>query len=135
MYSISFLRMAGRTHKHLANVHLALEVFLFVSAAMLVIAFVAIWAVEETDGKHAIQHVGENGDSGGSARQAYIVEHAAYIAHLLFYMIFFLFHSPDPLKPPHVSGVYEGEAYAQDCGGMAMRPLLHAGVTVVHTAM
>lgn len=129
LYSIAFLRLAGLTHKHLANVHLGLEIFLFVSAVALVIAFVAIWVMEETSGKHS--HA-----TSDNTQHAYIVEHAAYIAQLLFYMIFFLFHSPDPLKPPYVSGVYDGEvAYAQDHGGVAMRPLLHTGVTIVHAAM
>jgi hypothetical protein len=122
------------SHQHLANVHLGLEIFLFVSTVVLVIAFVAIWVMEETSGKHSLQHVG-NDTSSDNTQQAYIVEHAAYIVQLLFYMIFFLFHSPDPLKLPHVSGAYEGEAYAQDHGGVAMRPLLHAGVTIVHAAM
>ena len=122
------------SHQHLANVHLGLEIFLFVSAVALVLAFVTIWVIEETGGKHSLQHVG-NDTSSDNTQQAYIVEHAAYIAQLLFYMIFFLFHSPDPLKLPHVSGVYDGEAYAQDHGGVAMRPLLHAGVTIVHAAM
>ncbi len=135
LYSIAFLRLAGLTHKHLANVHLGLEIFLFVSAVALVIAFVAIWVMEETSGKHSTQHMIHD-TSSDNTQHAYIVEHAAYIAQLLFYMIFFLFHSPDPLKPPYVSGVFDGEvAYAQDHGGVAMRPLLHAGVTIVHAAM
>lgn len=135
LYSISFLRLAGMSHQHLANVHLGLEIFLFVSAVALVLAFVTIWVIEETGGKHSLQHVGNDDASSDNTQQAYIVEHAAYIAQLLFYMIFFLFHSPDPLKLPHVSGVYDGEAYAQDHGGVAMRPLLHTGVTIVHAAM
>jgi hypothetical protein len=118
-YSIAFIILAGMTHKHLAQVHQGLGIFLFVSSGLLLLAFVGLWVWEENDGRH-LKHAGESDDS---FQTAYILEHCAYIVHLLFYMTFFLFHTPDPLKQPQLYGEFEGEQ-ALDSQGVALRPLL-----------
>ncbi len=114
------LRLAGGREKHLAKIHLAMEVGLFVSTVGLVLAFVTVWIIEETHGGHHIQHVGEGEDGPQSA---YIVEHAAYMVFLLFYATFFVFHTPDPLEPPGLREAYV-EEHATDPEGTSMKPLL-----------
>lgn len=123
-YSIALLRLAGTTHKHLDQIHLALEVFLLASSALLLLAFVALWVMEEDSGKH--QHPVEGDDK----QSAYIVEHTAYMTHLLFYGTFFSFHTPDPLKPPRVYGTFEDER-GQDPSGIAMMPLLRLDASLM----
>lgn len=123
-YSISLLRLAGGREKHLAKVHLAMEICLFVSTVALVLAFVILWAIEETNGQH-LQHVGENNSGDGdNVQNAYIVEHTAYIVFLLFYATFFLFHTPDPMEPPGLREAYV-EEHAMDPESVCMRPLMH----------
>lgn len=122
-YSIGLLRLAGGREKHLAKVHLGMEVGLFVSSVGLVLAFVAIWAIEETGGKH-LRHAGETEPVEESPQTAYIVEHAAYVVFLLFYATFFVFHTPDPLEPPGLREAYI-EAHVMDPDGVSMKPLLH----------
>lgn len=93
MYSIAFLQLAGRTHEHLRKLHQALRWFLLLTTIILVGTFVILWAIEENDGRH--------GRDGGP-RNAYIVEHVAYITQILFYATFILYHTPNPDKSPHV---------------------------------
>lgn len=100
MYSMAFLELVGRTHEHLRQLHQALRWFLLLSTTVLVIAFVILWAIEENNGQHA---------SGGGQRNAYIVEHVAYITHIMFYATFFLYHTPDPNKACHVTSAYDEE--------------------------
>jgi hypothetical protein len=119
-YSIEFLRVARRdkradTTEH-AMVRDVLEWCLLGATVVLVIAFVTLWAQEETTGMHGTDHV----------QNAYIVEHAAYLAHLLFYAVFFYYHTLDPDKPVTCKGFeYERE---EDRGAdgvpMVCRPLL-----------
>jgi hypothetical protein len=116
MYSIALLRLAGMTHGHLEQIHTALEAFLLASSALLLLAFIGLWITEETSGKH-------DGE-GDNTQSAYIVEHMAYMTHLLFYGTFFSFHTPDPLKSPQIYGTFEDEK-GKDPSGVAMRPLLH----------
>jgi hypothetical protein len=120
LYSFSLLRLAGQREKKLEKVHLALEIFLFVSAAALVFSFGFVWAMEETRGDH-VAHMGEQEEE--PRQTAYILEHLAYLAFLLFYSTFFLFHTPDPLEPPALREIYT-EEYAMDPEGVAMKPLL-----------
>lgn len=117
-YSVAILRLAGTTHKHLEQIHQALEVFLLASSALLLLAFVWLWVMEETSGKH-----NKTAIEGDDTQSAYIVEHMAYMTHLLFYGTFFSFHTPDPLKPPMIYGTFEDER-GLDPSGIAMMPLL-----------
>lgn len=106
LYSMVFIRLGAMSHKHLRLLHQWLMVFLLVATTALVVSFVAVWAIEERDGQHAR-------DSNGyiaPSRKAYIVEHAAYVAHLLFYLGFFVFHSPNPNIPTYINSNYDDEA-------------------------
>jgi heme/copper-type cytochrome/quinol oxidase subunit 2 len=85
VYSCVFLVLGSSSHKHLHALHQWLMIFLLVTTGVLVVSFVAIWAVEENTGQHA---------SNSTERKAYIVEHAAYISHILLYLGFFSFHKP-----------------------------------------
>lgn len=91
LYSLAILSLARHTHEHLHAVHNALLAFLLVTTCILVVAFAITWQDEENRGLHT---------SNGGSPNAYIVEHVAYITHVLFYGAFFLFHSPDPYKQP-----------------------------------
>lgn len=122
LYSISFVLLAGRTHQHLRAVHNALLAFLLLSTCALALAFILLWRDEEAKGQHSA--------SGGS-QNAYIVEHVAYITHVLFYATFFLYHSPDINKSPHVFSTYEqnelipelpGEEYDGESGAHPLLP-------------
>ncbi len=117
IYSISLLRLAGETEKSQAQIHLVMEIGLFLSSVALVLAFVTVWAIEENNGDHGL-HAGERRES------AYIVEHAAYVVFLLFYATFFVFHTPDPLEPPGLREVYV-EEHIMDPECVSMRPLMH----------
>ncbi len=116
------LRLAGEREKHLAKIHLGMEVCLFLSTVGLVLAFVTLWAIEETHGQH-LRHVGESGAEDENTQSAYIVEHAAYVVFILFYATFFVFHTPDPLEPPGLREAYV-EEHAMDPEGTSMKPLL-----------
>lgn len=89
-YSIAFLRAARKDERAEAHawVRDGLEWCLLGAVVALVVAFVTLWAQEETQGLHGTDRV----------QNAYIVEHAAYLAHLLFYAVFFYYHTPDPDK-------------------------------------
>ena len=119
LYSLALLRLAGIFEKQLAFLRWCMEIFLMVSTAALMLAFVIIWAMEESDGRH-VKHMGE---LEGSGRTAYIVEHAAYMSHLVFYVTFFLFHTPNPLEPPGLAAAYN-EEYTSEPRATTMRPLL-----------
>jgi hypothetical protein len=93
LYSVAILFLARHTHVHLRDVHNALLAFLLVTTCALVVAFAITWHDEENRGVHT--------PNGGSPN-AYIIEHVAYITHVLFFGVFFLFHSPDPYKEPRV---------------------------------
>jgi hypothetical protein len=129
MYSIAFLWLAGQTHKHLWKIHQGLGIFLFVSTVGQVFAFVVLWIMEEASGKH-MAHIGDTDGAEDNTQKAYIVEHTAYMTHLLFYATFILFHSPDPLKVPNIHGEFEGESMS-DPKGVAMKPLLHPVISVL----
>jgi heme/copper-type cytochrome/quinol oxidase subunit 2 len=101
----------------MAQIHLAMEIGLFLSTVVLVLAFVTTWAIEENNG----QHLSHNEDS---QLNAYIVEHAAYIVFLLFYATFFVFHTPDPREPPGLREAYV-EEHTMDPECVSMRPLMH----------
>ena len=121
VYCISLLRLAGEREKSLAQIHLAMEIGLFLSTVVLVLAFVTTWAIEENNGQH-LSHVGENEED--NQLNAYIVEHAAYIVFLLFYSTFFVFHTPDPREPPGLREAYV-EEHTMDPECVSMRPLMH----------
>ena len=97
MYSLAFLELVGRTHEHLRQLHQALRWFLLISTVILVITFVTLWVIEENNHQHT--------------RNAYIVEHLAYITHIMFYATFFLYHTPDPNKLVRVTSTYEEEEH------------------------
>lgn len=118
-YSISLLKLAAIREKKFAHIRLAMEIFLFLSSAALVIAFVTLWMLEETSGKHT------DGDGYDNTEKAYIVEHAAYMTFLLFYATFFLFHTPDPDKSPALQEIFQEEAYNRAESSVALKPLLH----------
>jgi hypothetical protein len=118
VYSCIFLVLGSSSHRHLHTLHLWLMIFLLVTTGGLVLSFVALWAIEENTGQHAITTV---------ERKAYLVEHAAYMAHLLFYLGFISFHSPgldsDSLK---ACVYYEAEMMARgDEAAAVCQPLVH----------
>lgn len=123
-YSIAFLRAARKDERAEAWVRDGLEWCLLGAVVALVVAFVGLWAQEESQGLHGTDRV----------QNAYIVEHAAYVAHLLFYAVFFYYHTPDPDKPVKCTGKdgggnneYEREHdRGEDGSGVPMvcRPLL-----------
>ena len=115
MYSLAFLRLAGKTHEHLRWVHQALRWFLLLSSMALVATFVILWAIEETKRVHT-------GDAG--VRNAYIVEHVAYITQILFYATFILYHTPNPEKPIHVVWPYDSEELPPQMQGDDTVPLV-----------
>jgi hypothetical protein len=106
VYSSVFIRLGWISHWHLRNLHQALMVFLIVSTAVLVVAFVSLWTMEQNQGGR-----------GNVPLRAYIVEHAAYITHILFYLGFFSFHSPNPDLSPHVCAEYGAEMLVLDESG------------------
>ena len=115
VYSMAFLRLAGKTHEHLRRVHQALGWFLLLTTLALVTTFVILWAVEENNGQHA---------GRGGKRNAYIIEHVAYITQVLFYATFILYHTPNPDRPAHISGAYDEEILLHDESGTTV-PLVH----------
>ena len=120
VYSLVFVRLAATTEERLEMVHAIMEAFLLMSVAALVVSFVSLWAEEERDGKH------DRGSGNSQVQNAYIVEHVAYIVHVLFYACFFLYHTQDIETIP---GGHVGEGYEEtdaDVEGMPMvcRPLI-----------
>ncbi len=114
LYSIAFIRISALFEKHRRDLQIYLEMFLIVSTVALVVAFVALWFEEE----QAIQ------DRDGYTRSAYIVEHVAYLVHLVFYGVFFTFNSPDPNKPKP-AGEYGAMDYCYyEDEASACRPLI-----------
>lgn len=122
LYSVAFIRISALFEKHLRHLQIGLELFLLVSTVVLVIAFVALWFGEEReirDGKGTEEFT----------RTAYIVEHAAYIAHLVFYGVFFAYNSPDLFKekPERGYGIMD-YIYDTDGGVETCKPLIQMRV-------
>ena len=114
-YSIAFLRAARKDERAEAWVRDGLEWCLLGAVVVLVVAFVGLWAQEESQGLHGTDRV----------QNAYIVEHAAYVAHLLFYAVFFYYHTPDPDKSVKFSSSAEYHHEEHEDGvAMVCRPLL-----------
>lgn len=119
LYSIAFIRISALFEKHLRHLQVGLELFMLISTLVLVIAFVALWFREEKEIHEA------KGVEREITRTAYAVEHAAYIAHLVFYGIFFTYNSPDPFKEKPERGYglmdypYDADDAADTC-----KPLL-----------
>ncbi len=114
VYSVAFIRLAATNpYDGHESVRTVLEAFLLCSGGVLVITFMALWMEEEDSGMH----------SGHDTRtqHAYIVEHMAYLVHLLFYTVFFLYHSPDPCKNTNNDSDRE---YDRDDVPMVCRPLI-----------
>lgn len=110
LYSIALVRLAATNPNdkaELERVRTVLESFLILAVVVLVIAFVALWMEEQDAAEAHDAHV----------RQAYIVEHCAYLAHLVFYIVFFLYHSPDPTRSPKA---YHHSQYYFEESGMEM---------------
>jgi hypothetical protein len=57
-------------------------------------------------------------------RNAYIVEHVAYITQILFYATFILYHTPNPEKPVHVVWPYDSEEQPPQTQGDDTVPLV-----------
>lgn len=131
LYSSVFIRLAWISHWHLRNLHQALMIFLLSSTVVLVISFVSIWADEQEKGEHE----GTVDGGGYPGLKAYIVEHAAYITHLLFYLGFFSFHSPNPNFSPLLCSEYEAEMSLTDEPGVdasACQPLIRLPTIAEH---
>ncbi len=120
VYSLAFVRLAATTEERLEMVHAVMEAFLLLSVAALVVSFVSLWAEEERDGKHS------GGLNSRQVQNAYIVEHTAYIVHLVFYASFFLYHTPDIEKIPgrHVGEGYEDPDAELEGMPMVCHPLI-----------
>lgn len=122
-YSLAFVRLAATSKDDREVLHALMEALLLLGVVLLVIAFVGLWFEEEKNGWHT-------SDAGKGRQTAYIIEHAAYMGHLLFYALFFLYHSPNWDKSVDRSVV--GEAYydhqdhheARDGTPMVCRPLI-----------
>ena len=113
VYSVAFIRLAATNpYDGQETVRTVLEAFLLCSGCVLVIAFMALWMEEEDSGMH--------GGHDTRTQHAYIVEHMAYLVHLLFTTVFFLYHSPDPSKGMHDDNCEE----YQDEVPMVCRPLI-----------
>lgn len=123
-YSLAFLRLAAISRDDREFLHVIMELILLMGVVLLVIAFVGLWFEEEKRGWHS-------DPSGKGQLTAYVIEHAAYMGHLLFYALFFLYHSPDWGKS--VDGATVGEAYydyqdrheARDGTPMVCHPLIY----------
>lgn len=116
IYSLAFLRLAGKTHEHLRGVHQALRWFLLLTTLALAGTFVILWIVEENSGQHA---------KPGGTRNAYIVEHVAYITQILFYATFILYHTPNPDKPAKVISTSDREMLPMHDQDDPSAPLVH----------
>ena len=115
LYGVALLRVGETTHAHLAPLHAILEYALFFSCVAFVGSFVVLWVMEENAGKH--------GRSPGDPTQtAYILEHAAYLAQVVFYAMFFLFHSPDPCRDSPRK-IYDDEQNRNECMGIELGTL------------
>jgi hypothetical protein len=93
--------------------------FLLITTLILVTVFVILWAIEDANGFHS---------SAGGNRNAYIVEHVAYVTHILFFATFVLYHSPNPEKHAHLSHVHEKEQLMhppQDGTAVPMVQIVH----------
>jgi len=107
VYSLALLFLCEESHPHLAQLHFWLEILLFGATTMLVFAFGVVWFAEEQAQKH-VKKLDSNGRAYENPDQtAYIVEHFAYIAFILFYACFFLFHTPDWEQKPFVDSEVE----------------------------
>lgn len=91
-YSLALVRLARTSKDKKEKLHALLEAYLLFAVVGLVVSFVTIWAKEEDEGKHAPTAPSNN------VQHAYIVEHTAYMVHLVFSTLFFLYHSPDRTK-------------------------------------
>ena len=136
LYSLALIRLASTNpndRQELETLRAGLEWFLLLAVLALVIAFVSLWLEEQAD-EAGTYHAAR-------VRKAFIVEHAAYLTHLAFYAVFFLYHSPDPTlshrayynqrrggthEPYVVAMGPEQDADAAEAGGVPMqcRPLL-----------
>lgn len=116
-YSLALVRLAATSKDDKEVLHACMDGTLLLCVVVLVVSFVMLWVEEEQDGLHA----GKDG-----VQSAYVVEHGAYIAQLVFYMFFFLYHSPNRLKDAE-EGYIGGEEYEGVSGTpMVCRPLIPA---------
>ena len=127
-YSFAFVRLARTGEDKMELLHANMEGFLLLAVVALVISFVTLWVEEENDGRHS-------GAEGVGAQHAYIVEHAAYVVHLLFYSFFFLYHSPDTHKVPgrYVVGgeYYHDDSFAPSETSSSMQDHQHGMIPMV----
>lgn len=113
-YSLALVRLAATSDDDRELLHACLEGFLLLCVVVLVLSFVGLWIEEENDGRHA---------RNTPDQSAYIVEHAAYIVQVVFYALFFLYHSPNPNK--RTDGYSIGtEEYEPGTVPMVCRPLI-----------
>jgi len=122
-YSMALVRLAATSTDDKELLHACMDGTLLLCVVMLVVSFVLLWVEEEQSGLH-------NGSGGGGItkenripQSAYLVEHGAYIAQVVFYMLFFLYHSPNKIND--MDGYIGGEEYEGVSGTpMVCRPLI-----------
>lgn len=125
IYSVVMLRLCQESHPHLAQLHFGLELFLFLTSGMLVVAFAIVWFNEEINNQHKKKIDSETMIAYDDPNQAaFIIEHCAYISFILFYAGFFLFHTPDMYRDAFVDGVFTGEM--ETVGMQTLNPLVHS---------
>ena len=79
LYSFICLRLAAKSREHSYFViYDTLEWFLITTTILLGLLFISLWI--------------------SSDKISYLPEHLAYIFHLLFYMVFMAYHTPNPFK-------------------------------------
>jgi hypothetical protein len=78
-YSFVLLKLAQTEDPQYHHIYTTMEVLLLVTSGILVISYMTAWSLNDPSD--------------------YISEHMAYVAHLLFFILFFAFHTPDPTVP------------------------------------
>ena len=116
-YSLAIIRLAATSKDDKEVLHACMDGTLLLYVVVLVISFVFLWVEEENSGMHS-SHSEE-------PKSAYIVEHGAYIAQVVFYALFFLYHSPTKVIDADSEGYIGGDEYDGGPGTpMVCRPLI-----------
>jgi phosphatidylserine synthase len=87
VYSFVLLRLAHSEDPQYHHIYTIMEILLVVVSGVLVISYITAWALKDPSD--------------------YISEHMAYVAHLLFFLLFFAFHTPDPTVPFETAPRYQ----------------------------
>lgn len=116
-YSLALVRLAATSSEDKELLHACMDGTLLLCVVVLVVSFVMLWAEEETSGMHSAH--------SKEPQSAYIVEHGAYIAQVVFYAFFFLYHSPNRQLEIEGEGYIGGDEYDGGPGTpMVCRPLI-----------